>query len=459
MLSYLHDNLPSLALETLRKQIQFGGMSALNENTFAIAFKSCCGNLKTGSQIHGLAISSGFDSYVTVHNSLMSFYCKSGQFNRAFEIFRSLENPDIVSWNTILSGFQCSEDAVEFAAEMHRKGVVFDAVTYTTVISFCSDPPELLGIQIHSQILKSGFGAENFVACGHVKNLNMGRQVHSLALRTGYGVHVSVCNVLISMYSKCEITHSAKMVFESMTDRNVVSWTTMISLNEETAVSLFKEMRLDEVCPNEVTYVGLIQAISTQDLVKGGKMIHGCCIKTGFITKLNVSNSFTTMYAKFESMEDSKKVFNELNHKEIVSWNALISGYAQNGLYLEALETFVSAILESLQPNKFTFGSVLSAIASAEPVILPLEEEVMASTACFIIVSKNDIPVYEAEVGSALKKEEAAHQHQFILHSALDVVQDLAWTTSAMFLKTVDRFNDLVVSIYVAAGHILQNGN
>ncbi|CAH1425618.1 unnamed protein product [Lactuca virosa] len=79
----------------------------------------------------------------------------------------------------------------------------------------------------------------------------------------------------------------------------------------------------------------------------------------------------------------------------------------------------------------------------------------MASTACFMIISKNDIPIYEAEVGSAPKKEEAAHQHQFILHAALDVVQDLAWTTSAMFLKSIDRFNDLVVSVYVTAGHIL----
>nr|XP_016455684.1 PREDICTED: transport protein particle 20 kDa subunit-like isoform X1 [Nicotiana tabacum]XP_016455685.1 PREDICTED: transport protein particle 20 kDa subunit-like isoform X1 [Nicotiana tabacum] len=77
----------------------------------------------------------------------------------------------------------------------------------------------------------------------------------------------------------------------------------------------------------------------------------------------------------------------------------------------------------------------------------------MATTACFMIVSRNDIPIYEAEVGTAPKKEDAAHQHQFILHAALDIVQDLAWTTSAMFLKSIDRFNDLVVSVYVTAGH------
>nr|KYP61887.1 Trafficking protein particle complex subunit 2 [Cajanus cajan] len=79
----------------------------------------------------------------------------------------------------------------------------------------------------------------------------------------------------------------------------------------------------------------------------------------------------------------------------------------------------------------------------------------MATTACFIIVSRNDIPIYEAEVGVAAKREDAAQLHQFILHAALDIVQDLAWTTSAMYLKSVDRFNELVVSVYVTAGHIL----
>ncbi|KHG24558.1 Trafficking particle complex subunit 2 [Gossypium arboreum] len=56
----------------------------------------------------------------------------------------------------------------------------------------------------------------------------------------------------------------------------------------------------------------------------------------------------------------------------------------------------------------------------------------MTTTACFIIVSRNDIPIYEAEVGSAAKREDAAQLPQFILQAALDIVQDLAWTTSAM---------------------------
>ncbi|KAJ6713145.1 TRAFFICKING PROTEIN PARTICLE COMPLEX SUBUNIT 2 [Salix purpurea] len=52
---------------------------------------------------------------------------------------------------------------------------------------------------------------------------------------------------------------------------------------------------------------------------------------------------------------------------------------------------------------------------------------------------------------TSLLREDAAQTHQFILHAALDIVQDHAWTTSAMYLKAIDRFNDLVVSVYVTA--------
>ncbi|XP_078432367.1 SNARE-like superfamily protein [Wolffia australiana] len=76
------------------------------------------------------------------------------------------------------------------------------------------------------------------------------------------------------------------------------------------------------------------------------------------------------------------------------------------------------------------------------------------TTASFVIVSPHDIPIYEAELGtSAGRKDDATHLNQFILHAALDIVQDVAWNTSAMFLKSVDRFNDLMVSVYVTAGH------
>ncbi|PQM37887.1 pentatricopeptide repeat-containing protein [Prunus yedoensis var. nudiflora] len=88
-------------------------------------------------------------------------------------------------------------------------------------------------------------------------------------------------------------------------DNEIKTWKSCF--NKEDAISLFNEMRLDGVYPNDVTFVGLISAISIRKLVEEGEMIHGFCIKTGFLSKHNVCNSLITVYAKFESMPDSIK--------------------------------------------------------------------------------------------------------------------------------------------------------
>ncbi|KAK9101979.1 hypothetical protein Sjap_019233 [Stephania japonica] len=444
MLSSLRRERPYEALETFRKQILQSGVSSIDEVIVAIGLKACRGDVKLGCQIHGLAVFSGLDSFLTVSNSLMSLYCKAGLFEQAFGIFENLSSPDIVSSNTILSGFQCPKKGVEFAIQMHQAGVAFDAVTYTTALAFCSSVDELniLGIQLHALIFKHGLDADTFVgnalvtmygrwvrlseaervfseipdkdliswnsmlsgytqegncgleairvfvemvreglkldhvsfasvvaACGHEKNLNFGRQLHSLILRTGCSTYVSVCNVLMSMYSKCEAVSEAKEVFDSMIERNVISWTTMISIDEEKALSHFSEMRLDGVPPNEVTFVGMIHAISMKNTVKEGQTIHGQCTKVGFSFKQPVSNILITMYAKFGYVEDSMKVFSEISFRELISCNALISGYVQNNMFQEALQAFQTTMLET-KPNEFTFGSVLSAIGAAEPIPL-----------------------------------------------------------------------------------------
>ncbi|XP_020424632.1 pentatricopeptide repeat-containing protein At4g32430, mitochondrial [Prunus persica] len=88
-----------------------------------------------------------------------------------------------------------------------------------------------------------------------------------------------------------------------------------------------------------------------------------------FIEMVGEGMGLITMYAKFDSIHDSIKVFEELNCREIISWNALISGYARNGLCQDALKTFLEATMKS-KPNNCTFGSVLSAIGDAQDISL-----------------------------------------------------------------------------------------
>ncbi|XP_027066616.2 pentatricopeptide repeat-containing protein At4g32430, mitochondrial-like [Coffea arabica] len=444
MLNHVHCRHPFEALKAFKKQLQLG-ISEIDEAAVAIALKACRGDPEIGTQFHGFAITSGFIDHVSVSNSLMNVYCKSGQFDRALCVFNRLESPDTVSYNTLLSGAQNGEDALSFACHLHSAGVLFDAVSFTTILAHCTDIEDFhFGSQLHSLVSKFGMRSEVYVgnalvtmyskwgriteaerafceipnkdlvswnamlsgyvqegshgleaifgfvqmvrvglkadhvsftsvisACGQERNVEFGRQVHGLIIKRIFGTHVSVCNVLISMYSKGEgdFVEDAKLVFSKMVERNVISWTTMLSMDEEDAMNLFNKMRRDGVYPNDVTFVGLLPTLTKNDMVQEGQMVHGFCIKANFLSRLNVANCFVTMYAKFARIVGSVKVFEELDYRDNVSWNALISGYAQNELYQEAFQTFLLASAE-LRPNEYTFGSILNAIGSSESISL-----------------------------------------------------------------------------------------
>ncbi|PIN16183.1 hypothetical protein CDL12_11169 [Handroanthus impetiginosus] len=442
MLSLLHQNRQGEALNVFKKHLQRGPLG-IDEVAIALASKACIGHPKLGSQIHGFAIVSDFMAYVSVCNSLMNMYCKSQDLRSALCIFENLKNSDTVSYNTVLSGFEDSENALLLAHLMYSAGIAFDAVTFTSVLAHCADCEEFgFGFQLHGVVLKFGLKTEIFIgnalvtmyakcgrildadkvfdemphkdlvswnailsgyaqegnygleailgfikmvkggmnldhvsftsvisACGHERILDFGMQVHALSMKRGYSNHVSVCNVLMSMYSKCEIVEDAKLVFENILDGNVVSWTTMLSICEDDAMSLFKKMIRHDVYPNDVTFVGLIHAITKHGMMQEGLMVHGFCIKSNFLSEINVANSFITMYGKFKLVEDCIKVFQELDYREVISWNALISAYSLNEMYQEALQVFLLASKE-LPPNPYTFGSVLHAIASSESISL-----------------------------------------------------------------------------------------
>ena len=499
MLYYLNRNLPHQALQIFKNRLQMGftGNFVVDEVMVALALKACRAEPKIGCEIHGFAITSGFISYNMVSNSLMNMYSKTGQFERALCVFECLCFPDIVSWNTILSGFRKSEDAFNFALRMNSNGVEFDPVTCTTILAFCSDHEDFLfGILLHCLSLKSGLDGEVFVgnalismysrwdhllearrvfdempkrdlvtwnamisgytqegdhgleaillfiemvrermkldhvsftsavsACGHERNLELGKLIHGLTIKSGYGTDVSVCNVLISTYSKCEVTEDAKLVFQFMNERNVISWTSMISLNEEDALSLFNGMRLDGVYPNDVTFVGLIHAVSMRNLAKEGRMIHGFCGKTGFLLEQNVCNSLITMYAKFESMEDCLKFFDELSCRDITSWNSLISGYAQNGLYQKALQMFLIVVTEC-KPNNYTFGSALSAIADAEDISLKYGQRCHSY---LIKLGLNNDPIISGALLDMYAKRGSIHESQRVFDDTSPRSQ-FAWT-------------------------------
>ncbi|KAF8753613.1 hypothetical protein HU200_011582 [Digitaria exilis] len=314
--------------------------------TFTVALSLAAGRAELGfvEQLHALASRAGFAADLFVCNALVTAYSRCGSLDAARKVFDEMPARDRVSWNAMLCGLAqdggCPAEVIRVFLWMLK-----DGCARPDRISVCSVIP----------------------ACGGVGKLELGRQIHGFAVKLGVEGQVSIGNVLVAMYYKCGAPGCARALFEFMRKRDVISWTTMISMDGNDTVALFNGMRRDEVAPNEVTFVAMLSAMPGDCPAREGQMIHAVCLKTGASDKAAAANSLITMYAKLRRMDDARMVFDLMPHPEIIAWNALISGYAQNEKCEDALEVF-SSMVKSMKPNETTFASVLSAMTSVQTV-------------------------------------------------------------------------------------------
>ncbi|CAN8269313.1 unnamed protein product [Cochlearia groenlandica] len=197
---------------------------------------------------------------------------------------------------------------------------------------------------------------------------DQGGQVHGSLLKSGSGLDKIMSNYLIDMYCKCREPSIAHKVFDSMPERNVVSWTALMSghvLNGELegSLSLFSEMGRDGVYPNEFTLSTNLKACGLLNDFEMGLQIHGFCLKIGFEMMLEVGNSLVDMYSKCGRINEAERVFGLMVDKSLISWNAMIAGYVHGGYGNRALATFRMMQGEE-RPDVYTLTSLLKACSS-----------------------------------------------------------------------------------------------
>ncbi|XP_057975565.1 pentatricopeptide repeat-containing protein At2g04860 [Malania oleifera] len=153
-----------------------------------------------------------------------------------------------------------------------------------------------------------------------------------------------------------------------MPSRDIVSWNALIcgySRNgyDFDALGFFVLMLREGLNPSQTTLVGLVPSCGRRELVFQGKSVHGIGIKAGLDLDSRVKNAFTSMYAKCADLEAAELLFLEISDKNIVSWNAMISAYGQNGFFDEAMLVFKQMLEECVETNEVTIMSILSANA------------------------------------------------------------------------------------------------
>ncbi|KAL5853763.1 hypothetical protein ACOSQ3_008881 [Xanthoceras sorbifolium] len=279
------------------------------------------GHLHLGSSLHASFIKK-HDNFTIIWNSLLSLYSKCGRVADAVKLFDEMPVRDTVSWNTMVSGFLRNGDfdtGFGLFKRLVKLGFYrLDQASFTTVLSGC-DRPEL------------GF---------------FNKMIHGLVFSSGYVEEITVGNALITSYFKCGCSNSGRQVFDEMNERNVITWTAVISglvQNQlyKDGLRLFVEMRCGLVNPNTLTYLGSLMACSGLQALREGRQIHGMLWKLGIQTDFCIESALMDMYSKCRSVEDAWRIFESAEELDEVSMTVILVGFAQNGFEEEAIQFFV----------------------------------------------------------------------------------------------------------------------
>ncbi|PHT60097.1 Pentatricopeptide repeat-containing protein, mitochondrial [Capsicum baccatum] len=153
------------------------------------------------------------------------------------------------------------------------------------------------------------------------------------------------CNIMLCGYVKFGFLNEAYEMFDKMTERNCVTYTTMImGLVQKgfwsEAIWVFRDMRYFGVGPNEVTLVNVISAYLHCGGIKVDKMLHGLVLKVGVKDFVHVSTNLLHLYCLNGCLKDASMLFNEMREKNVVSWNVMLNGYTKAGLVDFGKEVF-----------------------------------------------------------------------------------------------------------------------
>ncbi|XP_064970481.1 pentatricopeptide repeat-containing protein At2g22070-like [Musa acuminata AAA Group] len=366
--------------------------------------------LDFGKEVHSFVVKLGLGGVVSVANSLINMYGKSGDVDTAKAVFNGMTLRSVSSWNSMISLFAQS-GRMDLAREKFEEMTDHNIVSWSAIIAgYNQNNLNKEALELFSRMLNDQSAVpDNFTltsalaACAYLGKLELGKQIHSHILRTAVPCHGQVRNALISMYSKSGGVEMARRVFkqtmvsdlnviaftsllegyvklgdlqpareifDSMKYHDVIAWTAMIvgyvqnGLNSE-AMELFRLMIDKGPKPNSYTLAAMLKACSSWTSLDQGKQIHCKAIRSEGLS-VSVSNSLITMYANSGSIAGAKRVFNQIcQSKETFLWTSMIIALAQHGLGEEAIGLFEKMINIGVRPDDITFVGVISACTHA----------------------------------------------------------------------------------------------
>ncbi|XP_071901875.1 pentatricopeptide repeat-containing protein At2g03880, mitochondrial-like [Coffea arabica] len=318
-----------------------------NQYTFPGVLTACAAvsDVRFGVQVHCCIVREGFEANVFVQSALIDMYAKCGDLHSARKALESMEADHAVSWNSLILGYVKNgyeEEALSLFKVMHERDIGVDDFTYPSVLNCLTSKKDVkIGQSVHCRVIKTGFQGYNLIG-----------------------------NALVDMYAKQGDLSYAFNVFNTILDRDVISWTSAVTGcahngSHEEALKLFCKMRNSGVEPDQVITSSILSSCAELALLEFGQQVHANFMKSGLQSSLSVDNSLVTMYANCGCLEEANRVFKAMANRNVITWTALIVGYAQNGKGKESLGLYDQMILSGIKPDFITFIGLLFACSHA----------------------------------------------------------------------------------------------
>jgi pentatricopeptide repeat protein len=382
---YVELGLEETALEFLESMETEG----ISPDTFAyLCGLKACTNIEDkekSRELHSEVVKRGLDGDLVIGNALLDMYSKHRLLSDVVSVFKILPCRDVISWTGLISGYGehgHHEEALHCFERMQAEKVSPDAVTFMYILKACGmTGADEKGKDFHSDILTRGFDAESYIG-----------------------------NVLVDMYAKCGCVEEAKAVFDGLSDQDafswnalcaayaevgmtdealawfeamqqegvaadVVSWNTVILLYIEggenhRALRCYLQMQEQGLAPDSMAYTSILKACGNASALDVGRKIHAQIHAqlSRDIDDMVLATSFIDMYSKCGSMREAHEVFEAMPVKDLVAWNAVLTGQARHGETERALELFERMMREEedgVQPDIVAFLNVLTVCCHA----------------------------------------------------------------------------------------------
>ncbi|KAF2306739.1 hypothetical protein GH714_020975 [Hevea brasiliensis] len=295
-------------------------------------------------KLHALIIKAGLNESEYLYNTLVDVYGKCGLFQDAYYLFEEMPHRDHVSWASILNAYN-------HANLPNRTLSIFP-----TMFALDRLQPDHF---VYASLVK---------ACASLGAIRQGKQIHAHFILSPFCDDDVVKSSLVDMSG---LKTEAMDLFSRAPLRNLYSWTALISGLVQSGHGidgsyLFIEMRREGVdIVDPLVLSSVVGACANIAVLEFGKQVHGLVIALGYESCLFISNALVDMYAKCSDILAAKNIFDEIIHKDVVSWTSIIVGAAQHGRADEALALYDDMVLAKVKPNEVTFVGLIYSCSHA----------------------------------------------------------------------------------------------